>query len=176
MPIQEMCVWSLGKENPLEKEMATHSSILAWNTAWNSCLILVTLYFWRSSHPFQSLDWLWQGKFYTSHLGQKLWTGQLSGTLGGLPDEVHGQSLMSESTDRLSLSFCHERTFRPKGFFSALLVLCWEESDRRKVKLFSFQMSLFSFLWCTRLMKPLAWIPSILKRNFHPWLSSMGSC
>ena len=27
---QEMWVWSLGQEDPLEKEMATHSSILAW--------------------------------------------------------------------------------------------------------------------------------------------------
>ena len=29
--MQEMQVWSLGQEDPLEKEMATHSSILAWN-------------------------------------------------------------------------------------------------------------------------------------------------
>ena len=28
--MQEMQVWSLGWEDPLEKEMATHSSILAW--------------------------------------------------------------------------------------------------------------------------------------------------
>ena len=28
--IQETQVWSLGGEDPLEKEMATHSSILAW--------------------------------------------------------------------------------------------------------------------------------------------------
>ena len=27
---QEMQVWSLDQEDPLEKEMATHSSILAW--------------------------------------------------------------------------------------------------------------------------------------------------
>ena len=27
---QEMQVWSLGQEDPLEKEMATHSSSLAW--------------------------------------------------------------------------------------------------------------------------------------------------
>ena len=27
-------VWSLGWEDPLEKEMATQSSILAWNTPW----------------------------------------------------------------------------------------------------------------------------------------------
>ena len=27
-------VWSLGGEDPLEKEMATHSSILAWEIPW----------------------------------------------------------------------------------------------------------------------------------------------
>ena len=27
---QETWVWSLGQEDPLEEEMATHSSILAW--------------------------------------------------------------------------------------------------------------------------------------------------
>ena len=27
---QETRVWSLGQEDPLEKEMATHSSILVW--------------------------------------------------------------------------------------------------------------------------------------------------
>ena len=31
---QETQVQSLGQEDPLEKEMATHSSILAWKTAW----------------------------------------------------------------------------------------------------------------------------------------------
>ena len=28
--MQEMCVQSLGQEDPLEKEMATHSSVLTW--------------------------------------------------------------------------------------------------------------------------------------------------
>ena len=32
--IQEMRVRSLGQEDPLEKEMATHSSILAWRILW----------------------------------------------------------------------------------------------------------------------------------------------
>ena len=32
--IQEISVQSLGKEDPLEKEMATHSSILAWEIPW----------------------------------------------------------------------------------------------------------------------------------------------
>ena len=32
--MQETWVQSLGRENPLEKEMATHSSILAWKIPW----------------------------------------------------------------------------------------------------------------------------------------------
>ena len=32
--MQEMWVQSLGQENPLEEEMATHSSILAWEVPW----------------------------------------------------------------------------------------------------------------------------------------------
>ena len=32
--IEEKRVQSLGQEDPLEKEMATHSSILAWENPW----------------------------------------------------------------------------------------------------------------------------------------------
>jgi len=32
--MQETRVLSLGQEDPLEKEMATHSSILAWRIPW----------------------------------------------------------------------------------------------------------------------------------------------
>ena len=32
--VQETRVRSLGWEDPLEKEMATHSSILAWKISW----------------------------------------------------------------------------------------------------------------------------------------------
>ena len=32
--MQELCVQSLGQEDPLEKEIATHSSILAWRIPW----------------------------------------------------------------------------------------------------------------------------------------------
>ena len=31
---QEMQVWSLDQEDPLEVEMATHASILAWKIPW----------------------------------------------------------------------------------------------------------------------------------------------
>ena len=33
--LQETWVWSLGREDPLEKEMAIHSSILAWRIPWS---------------------------------------------------------------------------------------------------------------------------------------------
>ena len=32
--MEETWVWSLGQEDPLEKETATHSSILAWKIPW----------------------------------------------------------------------------------------------------------------------------------------------
>ena len=34
LPMQKTWVPSLGWEDPLEKEMATHSSILAWEIPW----------------------------------------------------------------------------------------------------------------------------------------------
>ena len=32
--MQETQVWSLGWEDPLEKEMATHANIIAWRIPW----------------------------------------------------------------------------------------------------------------------------------------------
>ena len=32
--VQETRGWSLGREDPLEKEMATHSRVLAWKISW----------------------------------------------------------------------------------------------------------------------------------------------
>ena len=34
LAMQEMLVRSLGQEDPLKKEIATHSSILAWEIPW----------------------------------------------------------------------------------------------------------------------------------------------
>ena len=34
LAMQEMQVPSLGREDPLEEEMATHSSIIAWRISW----------------------------------------------------------------------------------------------------------------------------------------------
>ena len=35
LPMQETWIWSLGWEDPLEEETATHSSILAWGIPWS---------------------------------------------------------------------------------------------------------------------------------------------
>ena len=32
--MQETWFWSLGQKDPLEKGMATHSSVLAWEVPW----------------------------------------------------------------------------------------------------------------------------------------------
>ena len=37
--LQETWVQSLGREDPLAKEMATHSSTLAWKTPWTESLV-----------------------------------------------------------------------------------------------------------------------------------------
>jgi len=34
LPVLKMWVRSLGREDPLEKDIATHSSILAWKISW----------------------------------------------------------------------------------------------------------------------------------------------
>ena len=47
--MQETEVQSLGQEEPLEKEVATHSSILAWRIPWTEepgWLLLIVLQSW----------------------------------------------------------------------------------------------------------------------------------
>ena len=39
--MQETWVRSLGQETPLEKGMATHSSVLAWRIPWTEELVMV---------------------------------------------------------------------------------------------------------------------------------------
>ena len=47
--IQEMCIQSLDREDPLEKEMATHSSILAWEIPWQRILVGYSPWGWKQS-------------------------------------------------------------------------------------------------------------------------------
>ena len=42
--MQETWVRFLGQEDPLEKEMATHSSILAWRIPWTEAPVWLTVH------------------------------------------------------------------------------------------------------------------------------------
>ena len=51
----ETWIWSLGWEDPLEKEMATHSRILAWRIPWTEDLVGYSPWGHKESHP---TEWL----------------------------------------------------------------------------------------------------------------------
>ena len=51
----ETRVWSLGREDPLEKEMSTHSSILAWKFQGQSSLAGYSLWGRKESHMTERL-------------------------------------------------------------------------------------------------------------------------
>ena len=55
---QEMLVWSLGLEEPLEEEMATHFNIFAWKMPWTEepCRLQSTG-LQRVGHDWQSNTW-----------------------------------------------------------------------------------------------------------------------
>ena len=59
---QEPQFWSLGEEDPLKKEMATHSSILAWKIPWTeepgglqSMGLQRVEYNWATKHTWDSV-------------------------------------------------------------------------------------------------------------------------
>ena len=53
--MQETWVQSLGWEDPLEKEMATHSSILAWTIPWTVYIVHGVAKSWTLLSDFHSL-------------------------------------------------------------------------------------------------------------------------
>ena len=65
--MQEMQVQSLGWEDPLEEEMATHSSILAWEAAWYLCLPFPSVF----SIVFIMHSQLWRQGSFGFSLGNK---------------------------------------------------------------------------------------------------------
>ena len=50
--MQETHVWSLGQEDPLEKEMATHCSPLAWKIPWATIHGVAKSWTWLSDFTF----------------------------------------------------------------------------------------------------------------------------
>ena len=54
---QEMRVWSLGREDPLENGVATHSSILAWRIPWTESGGLQSIGSQRVGHDWACKQW-----------------------------------------------------------------------------------------------------------------------
>ena len=51
LPVQQMWVWPLSREDPLEKEMTTRSSILAWESPWAEEPVLGTRDWTTTARP-----------------------------------------------------------------------------------------------------------------------------
>ena len=60
---QEMQVWPLGREDPLEEGMATHSNILAWRIPWT-----------EEPRGLQSIGWQ-RGQISIHALRKQEWSG-----------------------------------------------------------------------------------------------------
>ena len=56
--MQEIEVWSLSQEDPLEKEMVTHSSILAWRLPWSLVKRSLVGYSPRDCKKLDMTEWL----------------------------------------------------------------------------------------------------------------------
>ena len=80
----ETQVWSLGREDPLEKEMATHSSTLAWKILWTEEPgRLPSMGSQRVRH-----DWVTSLNFYFTFIGRTDAEAENSNTLGTWSNEL----------------------------------------------------------------------------------------
>ena len=79
--MQETRVWSLGWEDPLEKEMATHSNVLAWRIPWTKEPGgLQSMGLQRVQHDWVtslSLSFQWVYSSFQGHFNHQLWIADL---------------------------------------------------------------------------------------------------
>ena len=75
--MQETQVWSLGQEVPLEKEMATDSSILAWNIPWTEEPGMLELCSQKESEKTERLNHSRRGHFMTNPAQQVTWEAEV---------------------------------------------------------------------------------------------------
>ena len=73
--MQETWVRSLVREDPLEKEMATHSSTLAWRIPWTRSLAGYSLWGCKELDSTERLWTLGFGVFFTRHCSLAIHTG-----------------------------------------------------------------------------------------------------
>ena len=101
--MRETWVWSLGRDDRLEKEMATHSSILAWRIPWmeepgglQSMGLQRVRHDWASNLTWLDLTWASQlalvVKNPLAYVGNARDKGSIPGS-GGSPGGRHGNPL-----------------------------------------------------------------------------------
>ena len=110
-PVKEMWVRSLGQEDPLEKEMATHFSILAWRIPWTEepgCL---------QSRGLQRVGHDWATKQQQRHVSRAwIWKG-----FCWLPVDRHPGSMRWE---QLIFSVALHSLFAQRHNFLNIMYLC----------------------------------------------------
>ena len=92
--MQETWVWSLGLEDPLEKEMATHPSILAWRIPWT-----------EEPGGLQSTRWQRVGHSWVTSLLLSFMTNDVEHLLTGLSAILLWGNVCSVSIQFLSVLF-----------------------------------------------------------------------
>ena len=104
--VQDTLVWSLGWEEPLEEEMATHSSILAWRIPWTE---EATVHSKESDTTEQLTFWLWLNLLINDILlweGKPLWLW--AGNLWGQPSYISEPKGKNKNTEE-PLNLLHGR-------------------------------------------------------------------
>ena len=95
--MQETWVWSLGWKDPLEKGMATHSSILAWRILWTLCMVHGVAKNQQGWPTFSFAAEL--SMSHKDNLSENHWTGQrMTGLWGGSFEGVTTCSAFLEIT------------------------------------------------------------------------------
>ena len=99
--MQETWVWSPGQEDPLEEDMATHSSILAWRVPWTeepSATVRRVTKSWTHMHA-----WLIQPVEIISVTTQ--WKGMITSKISLTPLETNGYLLFQTELKHFELVY-----------------------------------------------------------------------
>ena len=137
---QEMRVWSLGREDPLEEEMTTHSSILAWRIPWTekpgglqSIGSQNVCHDWTHTHtPAQSVQLL-EGELAGCTLAPPTW--RQTGRLATARTRRQGAAAisapeMASSTKLWGSQLLTTSSWDPRWLTSARSVAAWDQCPR----------------------------------------------
>ena len=160
-------VWSLGWEDPLEKEMATHSSILAWKIPWTEEPGRLQV------HGFAK-NWRWLSNFTSLHLIQKKFQPEHLLLVNRIPNEylilsLQAYNLLTFTSTSMTLMTTEHVLLNNCGS-----LLFWLLKVRGHASLHKLCWSTLSGFPHTYLLPFLSWPfhPSVLRMSLiFPWPS-----